>query len=83
MVDSRHARIASGEILPINFVASREMSPLRTHHYPASFIETRTTVVRAATPWLEEGEDQGSGARAQDDIFEKKWDKLRVGCTMC
>jgi hypothetical protein len=34
-------------------------------------------------PWLEEGEDQGSGLRAQDDIFEKKWDKACIGCTMC
>jgi hypothetical protein len=34
-------------------------------------------------PWLEEVEDQGSGPRAQDDICEKKWDKARIGCTMC
>jgi hypothetical protein len=24
-----------------------------------------------------------SGPRAQEDIFEKKWDKARIGCTMC
>src|SRR5882757_29116 len=33
--------------------------------------------------WLKEDEDQGSGPRAQDDIFEKKWNKARIGCTMC